>query len=156
MIGTSIRENVEGRFLNTSFSSLALANLPDGKQTLTFFKAKDPVNETIVVNTVGEVVAEVATQQILTVLGAASAVVFEGIDLVLVLVLIAVAEGEVRNIGDTDLQSLGTPPPMDLLVLNLTDPIVWADTKDFKLTFGALNDSLQLAGTLRSASAALA
>lgn len=150
IIGTPIREGVEGRWLNTSFASLTLQNQAEGKQTLGFVKAKEPVNEQIVVNSVGELLQEVLAQQILTALGAASSVVFEGIDLVVVLVLIAVAEGSVQNIGDTDLQSLGPPPPLDLLVLNLTDPIVWTDSKDFKLTSAGLNDSLQLAGTLHT------
>ena len=154
VIGTTIRDGVEGRTLNTSFALLTLKDMPDGKQTLAFVKAKEPINENVVVNSVGELVAEVVTQQILTLLGTAAAVVFEGIDLVLVLVLIAVAEGEVRNLGDTDLQSIGTPPALDLLVLNVTDPILWADTKDFKLTFAGLADSLQLAGTVQAAAAA--
>ena len=37
-------------------------------------------------------------------------------------------------------------PSIDLLVLNTTDPVKWADSKDFRLTSVGLNDSLQMGG----------
>ncbi len=37
-------------------------------------------------------------------------------------------------------------PAIDLLQVNAVDPITWSDSKDFKLTYGQLNMSLQLGG----------
>ncbi len=37
-------------------------------------------------------------------------------------------------------------PSIDLMLINSVDPIKWSDSKDFKLTYGSLNASLQLGG----------
>jgi hypothetical protein len=57
--------------------------------------------------------------------------------------LIGASEGApdlVASIGQT------SAPSLDMLVLNTTNPIQWSDSKDFKLTWVGINDSLQLAG----------
>jgi hypothetical protein len=46
----------------------------------------------------------------------------------------------VAAIGQSD------APSIDLLVLNTTDPVKWSDSKDFKLSWTGLNDSLQMGG----------
>ena len=46
----------------------------------------------------------------------------------------------VAAIGQSD------APSIDLLVLNTTDPVRWSDSKDFRLSWVGLNDSLQMGG----------
>lgn len=54
---------------------------------------------------------------------------------------LAVATPEMIAVANTD-----TSPSIDLLAFNAIHPIVWCDSKDFKLNFASLNSSFQLGG----------
>jgi hypothetical protein len=126
---------------------MVLKNRGDGIQTLDYVRDGEPVTHydssedtdiTILKGVIGllGVVAGIA----ITVLTDGAGAI---IGLMVATLLIGLAQRApdiAAAIGQSD------APSIDLLVLNTADPVKWSDSRDFRLSWVGLNDSLQLGG----------
>jgi len=126
---------------------LHLKNRADGTQTLDYALDGEPVTHSSYSEDLAAQLAKGALAPIGVMIGVAITVLTEGagttVGLIVAAILIGVAEGTpdiIATIGQA------SAPSLDMLVLNSIDPIQWSDSKDFKLTWVGINDSLQLGG----------
>lgn len=128
------------------FYSIGLKTNAQGQQTLSFNTA-----QTANINHGTRSTSKAAlTDEILeiagVVLGLLSLVLTDGASLVVTAALVGLLVGQYED-HQTVRDHMDDAPPVDLLVLNATQPIIWPNSKDFHLTSAGLNDSLQLGGT---------
>jgi hypothetical protein len=142
-----ISPNIYALCSSRSQYRLHLKNRPDGTQTLDYVAEGEPVTHYNYSEELATQLAKGALAPIGVLIGFAIAVLTEGagttVGLMVAALLIGASEGApdlVASIGQT------SAPSLDMLVLNTTNPIQWSDSKDFKLTWVGINDSLQLAG----------
>jgi hypothetical protein len=126
---------------------LVLINRAGGTQTLDYVRDGEPVTHYDASEDTDITLWKGVIGLIGVVVGIAIAVLTDGagamIGLMVATLLIGLAQRApdiVAAIGQSD------APSIDLLVLNTTDPVRWSDSKDFRLSWVGLNDSLQMGG----------
>ncbi len=127
--------------------SIVLCTLPNGQQSLQF-NCLGKTDNSWTVTSPGAVIEQIVLDVIIALGTILLAVVTDGAGLVVGMVVLGLL-GTMVNITPELVATLGTndAPSLSLLAFNATDTIIWADQKDFPLTFAGLNESLQLGGT---------
>lgn len=130
----------------THWYTLELGSSSNG-QTLIFKTYQDPVITHSISQSEGShitqiiiaIVAAIALI-ILAILTDGAALIVGGLAIGLLLGADQIVPALIEKVNTDD------SPALDLLQVNAVDPITWSDSKDFKLTYGQLNMSLQLGG----------
>jgi hypothetical protein len=118
-------------------------------QTLAYNQHQAPVSNHGTVHgpgvIVGEIILGILAGIVILILG----IVTDGATFVVGAILVGLLFGTAAASPEiVQLVQQDAAPSIDLLALNVSHPVTWPDSKDFKLTFASLNDSLQIGGHL--------
>lgn len=143
---TEVAAGITATCTTTHYYTLELSSSNKG-QTLGFKSYQNPVIVHSIHQSKGshttqliiEIVAAIALI-ILGILTDGAALIVGGLVIGLLLGADQIVPALIEKVNKDD------SPALDLLQVNSVDPITWPDSKDFKLTYGMLNMSLQLGG----------
>jgi hypothetical protein len=126
---------------------MVLKNRSDGTQTLDYVRDGDPVTHYDTSKDIGVTLTQGLLKLIGIVAGIAITVLTDGAGMIVGLMIATLLFGLAEKAPDI-IAAIGQSgaPSIDLLVLNSTDPVRWSDSKDFRLSWIGLNDSLQMGG----------
>jgi hypothetical protein len=149
---TTVSPGIRAYCQTQNFLGIRLVNKPDESQTLGYFDRRPAITNHWPEADPGIEITEDIFGVIALIAVAIALVVTDGAAIGAVALVMGLVAG-VMMLTTTIIQMVGKDdaPAINSLVLDATVPIVWRDSKDFRLDNACLNDSLQLGGALRFA-----